>query len=63
MARFLTYGRWIFVAVMIDSLTDVLDLDATTLTLLGVILACLTAARRLALQATEVTADNAVQHT
>jgi hypothetical protein len=45
--RFLRYGRWALVAVLVNATTDVLDLDATTFVFMWVIFACLIAARRI----------------
>lgn len=41
----LRYGRWVYVTVLLNGLTDVLDLDATTLTLIYTILGILVAVR------------------
>lgn len=45
-AEFFDVGRWIVVSVLITSLTTVLDLDATLLFFLFVIIGCLAALRR-----------------
>jgi hypothetical protein len=45
--RFLRYGRWAVVVVLVNATTDVLDLDATTFAFMWVAFASLIAARRL----------------
>ena len=41
--RLLRYGRWVYVIVLFNGLTDVLDLDATTLLLIYTIIGGLVA--------------------
>ena len=45
--KFLKYGRWTLVTVLVNSFTDVLDLDATTMMMMWTILAMLIQARRM----------------
>ena len=47
LVKFLQFGRWTLVAALVNGLTDVLDLDATTMMFLWTIFALLIQARSL----------------
>lgn len=47
--RFLQYGRWVVIAAMVNALTDVLDLDASTMAIMWLIFSLLIVSRRLAI--------------
>ena len=46
----LFFGRWSFIAALVNSVTDVLDLDATTMLVLWLVYSLLIVTRRLMLQ-------------
>jgi O-antigen ligase len=45
--QFLRYGRWIFIAALVNGFTDALDLDATTMAIMWLVFSLLIASRRL----------------
>jgi len=45
--NFLCYGRWIILAVLINSFTDVLDLDATTYVIIWIVFSMLLSVKRI----------------
>lgn len=45
--KFLQYGKWVLVAFIVNSLTDALDLDSTTMMLFGLTIGLLISAKRM----------------